>query len=209
MLLGVGVLVTTTRHFVPQLGCSVETYSEQYDKSANLGMYEGKSVDVPTFLADSGQESNVLGDTVPSSRWIEINLSKQDLKAWDGNQLFLETPVSTGLPWFPTPTGEFTVWAKMRYVHMIGGMGAYAYDLPNVPFVMFFQNNQVAGYRGYSLHGTYWHNDFGHQHSHGCVNLPTSVAEKLYYWAGPLLPANQASTYSTSDNPGTRIVIHD
>ncbi|HSX49270.1 MAG TPA: L,D-transpeptidase, partial [Candidatus Saccharimonadales bacterium] len=103
MLLGVGVLVTTTRHFVPQLGCSVENYTEQYDKTASAGMYEGKQVDVPTSLADSGLDGNVLGDSVPSSRWIEINLSKQDLKAWDGNQLFLETPVSTGLPWFPTP----------------------------------------------------------------------------------------------------------
>ena len=35
---------------------------------------------------------------------------------------------------------------------------------------------------GDALHGTYWHNNFGHVMSHGCVNLPMDVAEWLYAW---------------------------
>jgi lipoprotein-anchoring transpeptidase ErfK/SrfK len=38
-------------------------------------------------------------------------------------------------------------------------------------------------YKGYGLHGTYWHNNFGTPMSHGCVNLSIPDAEWLYYWA--------------------------
>jgi lipoprotein-anchoring transpeptidase ErfK/SrfK len=89
------------------------------------------------------------------------------------------------------------------------GQGKYYYNLPNVPYVMFFENSQVPGYRGYGLHGTYWHNDFGKVHSHGCVNLPTPIAEKLYYWTDPQMPAGKSFMRSDRENPGTRIVIHD
>jgi lipoprotein-anchoring transpeptidase ErfK/SrfK len=141
-------------------------------------------------------------------RWIEVDLSEQKLRAWEGNSLFLESPVSTGLPWWPTPEGEFRIWAKVRATRMEGGEGKYYYNLPNVPYVMFFENNSVPGWRGFSLHGTYWHNDFGRQHSHGCVNLPTPIAEKLYYWTSPVQPQGKSSIYSSTENSGTRIVIH-
>lgn len=60
---------------------------------------------------------------------------------------------------------------------MSGGSQAYGfYDLPNVPNVMYF-------YQGYSIHGAYWHNNFGYQMSHGCVNAPLAAAEWLYNWA--------------------------
>jgi len=45
-----------------------------------------------------------------------------------------------------------------------------------VPYVMYF-------YRDYALHGTFWHSNFGTPMSHGCVNLKTSDAEWIYYWA--------------------------
>lgn len=194
VIFSIGILVTSTRHFIPQVGCAVGAFAEDYDPTATIGVFEGKRVLVPFGLANENVVGKqVLADTASNNRWIEITLSKQSLKAWDGNQLFLETLLSSGLPWFPTPTGEFRIWLKVRYVRMVGGSGVYAYDLPNVPFVMFFENNQVPGYKGYSLHGTYWHNDFGRVHSHGCVNLPTPAAEKLYYWA----------------DIGTKVIIHD
>ena len=58
---------------------------------------------------------------------------------------------------------------------MIGGnkgLGTY-YDLPNVPYVVYF-------YKGYAIHGTYWHNNFGHPMSHGCVNLSIENAKLIY-----------------------------
>ena len=150
-----------------------------------------------------------MGIASPNERWIEVDLSEQKLRAWDGNALFLETPISSGLPWTPTPKGEFRIWIKLRFTKMEGGEGQYYYNLPNVPYVMFFENENVPGWKGYGLHGTYWHNSFGVQRSHGCVNLPTSVAEKLFYWTTPELGNNKWVVYATDKNPGTRIVVHE
>lgn len=188
--------------------CGAENLEAEVFSKVGYGYIDGERVKVPNLALNAGG-SNVLGVTDISNRWIEVDLSEQKLKAWDGDQLYLETLVSSGLPWFPTPTGEFRIWAKMRATRMKGGEGKYYYDLPNVPFVMFFENTSVPGYRGYGLHGTYWHNDFGRVHSHGCVNLPTSVAEKLYYWTGPVMPEGKYFVRSSDDNPGTRIVIHE
>lgn len=51
------------------------------------------------------------------------------------------------------------------------------YDLPGVPYTMYFDSD------GSAIHGAYWHNDFGRHHSHGCVNMSVKDSEKLYLWA--------------------------
>lgn len=170
--------------------------------------FEDKEITVPEEAFKLDEENKVLGEAT-GEKWIEVDLSEQKLRAWQGDTLFLESLVSTGLPYYPTPTGEFRIWIKLRSTKMEGGSGKYYYYLPNVPYTMYFSNDQVPSWRGFGLHGTYWHNDFGRVHSHGCVNLPTPVAEKLFYWVGPNLGDNQWSVRSTPENPGTRIVIHD
>ena len=92
---------------------------------------------------------------------------------------------------------------------MSGGsqaLGTY-YDLPNVPFTMFFYNDKQPKWRGYAIHGAYWHNNFGHPMSHGCVNMSIAESEQIYYWAQPNLQ-DRASIQTTADNPGTRIIIY-
>ena len=173
------------------------------------GVFEGRVVSVPDLLEDpSVRKMAVLGEQT-GDHWIEVDLSEQKLRAWEGDQLFLETSVSSGLPWWPTPKGEFRIWTKFRATKMEGGSGRYYYYLPNVPYVMFFEGSGAPGHKGYSLHGTYWHNDFGTQRSHGCVNLPTPIAEKLYYWTGPVVSEGKSAQRATGDNQGTRIVIHE
>jgi lipoprotein-anchoring transpeptidase ErfK/SrfK len=105
-------------------------------------------------------------------RWIDVDLAHQILTAYEGQELVRTTLVSTGTGDNPTPTGLYRIQIKMRYDDMSGP----DYYLRNVPYVMYF-------YRGYGLHGTYWHANFGHQMSHGCINLPTLHAEWLYNWA--------------------------
>ena len=107
-----------------------------------------------------------------SGRWIDVDLSAQRLTAYEGNTPVRSTLVSTGLPRTPTPTGRFPVYVKYTFDDMSGP----GYYLPNVPYVMYF-------YRGYSLHGTYWHSNFGQPMSHGCINLPTPEAQWLFNWA--------------------------
>lgn len=191
--------------------CGEPLFSNGFDYSQEVAEYHKQKIDIPFWVYEDNfdiKKISVLGSTA-EEKWIEVDLSLQKLWAWEGNNLFLESLVSTGLPWWPTPQGEFRVWAKTRATKMEGGEGKYYYYLPNVPFVMFFENEKIPGYRGYGLHGTYWHNDFGRVHSHGCVNLPTPIAEKLYYWTTPETPQGKFFAKANAENIGTRILIHE
>jgi lipoprotein-anchoring transpeptidase ErfK/SrfK len=110
--------------------------------------------------------------TALGEKWIDIELSTQTLTAYEGDTPVLSALVSTGVPGMPTPQGEYTVYRKIRS-QVMSGPGYY---LPNVEWVLYF-------YRGYALHGTYWHNNFGHPMSHGCVNLTNADAKWIYEWA--------------------------
>jgi LysM repeat protein len=107
-----------------------------------------------------------------SGRWIDVNLSAQQLTAYEGNTPVRSTLVSTGLARTPTLTGQYRIHVKYASTLMSGP----GYYLPNVPYAMYYD-------RGYSIHGTYWHSNFGHPMSHGCINLPTPEAQWLFNWA--------------------------
>jgi lipoprotein-anchoring transpeptidase ErfK/SrfK len=110
-------------------------------------------------------------------KWIDVNVSTQSVTAYEGSTPIKTVIVSTGLPRTPTVIGTFKVLRKYPAVHMVGGTpGIDYYDLPNVQWTMFF-------YQGYALHGTYWHNNFGHPMSHGCVNMTNADAKWFYDWA--------------------------
>lgn len=207
LILLVGMAGATRRKVVVAEACQPKSFTGEIEPGPQTAFFEGLKIPVPEFVAKI-ENPKVLGEAT-GEKWIEVDLSEQRLKAWDGDKLFLETLVSTGLPGFNTPEGEFRIWSKARATRMEGGAGKYYYNLPNVPYVMFFENDQVPGFRGFSLHGTYWHNDFGKVHSHGCVNLPTPVAEKLYFWANPINLEGKGFIRSNEENPGTRVVIHE
>ena len=158
-----------------------------YDIKSLTGEFHGKIVTVPPQQQSRNLPTSVLGDTNPSQKHIYVDLSKQRLYAFEGSKLVYSFLVSTGL-WNRTPIGDFKIWIKLRYTRMSGGnaaIGTY-YNLPNVPYVMFFYNDQVPKESGYSLHGTYWHNNFGHPMSHGCVNMKTEEVAQLYGWVEDL-----------------------
>lgn len=173
----------------------------------HYGEFHGAVV-TPPSLASLKAVSRVLGTTTPSDKHIEVDLTKQRLYAYQGNQKMFDFVVSTG-KWFPTPTGTFHIWAKLKSTLMAGGEGADAYYLPNVPWVEFFYNDQVDKGRGFSLHGTYWHNNFGHPMSHGCVNMRTEDAAAIFAWTNPVVTDPTLwATMATPNNPGTDIVIY-
>ncbi len=135
------------------------------------------STPTPTFTATptptpTQTATRVPADKSESDKWIEIDLSEQRLYAHEGQTTVLKARVSTGTWRYPTVTGRFKIYAKYRVTRMRGP----GYDLPNVPWTMFF-------YGDYGIHGTYWHNNFGTPMSHGCVNMKTPEAKWLYNWA--------------------------
>jgi len=189
----------------------------RYDSSKHIAYFHGKEylippeVIVPKYLQDSLQKGtvdsansvdiDVLGSKKKEKR-IEVDLSKQKLYAYEGDKQKMDFNVSTG-KWAETPTGEYRIWTKLKYTLMTGGSkedNTYYY-LPNVPFTMYF-------YQGFGIHGAYWHDNFGHPMSHGCINMRIEDAEKLFYWANPALPENSNNVLSSENNQGTRVVIY-
>jgi lipoprotein-anchoring transpeptidase ErfK/SrfK len=120
-----------------------------------------------------------------AEKWIDVNLTNQTVIAYEGQIPVFRALASTGIWKYPTIAGTFNIYVKYEKTRMTGGSGVDAYDLLDVPYVMYFHG-------GYGLHGTYWHNNFGTPMSHGCVNLSIRDAEWLFNWA-PL---------------GTRVVSH-
>lgn len=157
-----------------------KTISKGYDPSARQGEFMGKVVSVPSI--DFKQTAQVLGDA--SDKRIEVDLARQRVYAYEGNTRVYEFIISSG-KWYPTPTGTFWIARKVTAQKMSGGsraLGTYYY-LPNVPWVMFFGNKKIPWTRGFSFHGTYWHNNFGQPMSHGCVNMKIPDAYALFRWA--------------------------
>lgn len=196
--------------FLPQakVAAVIEDFSGQFKSDKTIAYFLNKPVAAP--IKELPEPSNAVLGSSTDEKWVEVDLSDQVIRAWEGNNLFLESLTSTG-KWGRTPTGEFRVWTKLRYTTMSGGdrsINTYYY-LPNVPYVQFFGNSEVPASLGYSLHGTYWHNNFGTTMSHGCVNLPTDVAEKLFYWSNPPVPEGKTVVSTSKDNPGLKIVIHE
>lgn len=192
--------------------CKEEEVSKDgnFDETANLAMFNNQIIDYPKtslaqiYLDGLKQDSAVLGtkNSAGEEKWVEVHLKQQKLRAWEGNKIVQEFSISSGL-WAPTPKGDFSIWYKTRAQRMKGGskeLGTY-YDLPNVPHNMFF-------YKGYAIHGAYWHNNFGTPMSHGCVNSPLVQVAQLFEWAGPVMPAGHNAVRATASNPGTRIFVH-
>ena len=105
-------------------------------------------------------------------RWIDVDLSEQMLFAYEGTERVASFLVSTGTAPYPTEQREYRIYVKYLFSDMHGS----DYFLPDVPFTMYYSGD-------FSIHGTYWHHNFGTPMSHGCINMDTSEAEWLYNWA--------------------------
>lgn len=127
--------------------------------------------EVAPAVAAPAQAASVM-PAVKDAKWIEVRLASQQLIAWQNGRVMMTSAISSGVRATPTVRGRFRIQRRYVKVRMRGP----GYDLPNVPYAMFF-------HAGYAIHGTYWHNAFGRPMSHGCVNLPTSKAAWLYNWA--------------------------
>lgn len=98
---------------------------------------------------------------------IAVSITKQHLKLYDGNGLFAEAPVSTGMKGHSTPTGVFSVIQKQKYHR------SNIYSGAPMPFM------QRITWSGIALHAGVLP---GYQASHGCIRMPPGFAVKMYGW---------------------------
>lgn len=140
-------------------------------------------------------------------RWVDVDLGTQTLVAYAGLRPVFATLVSTGRGAkgsdSATPPGVHRIWVKLLTADMDNVERddvTQHYSMQDVPFVQFF-DGAVA------LHGTYWHRDFGHVHSHGCVNLAPDDARWLFEFTEPRRPNPWAAVFPTSVDPATVVRV--
>lgn len=150
---------------------------------------------------------------------IEVNLPEQMLRAYEKDQEVFSARISSGIPTknlptdelpTATPEGRFRIYSKMPSKHMGSVAGGEeveergGFTLPGVPWTLFFR---MPG--GYALHGTYWHNNFGLQMSHGCVNMRNQDALWLFRWTTPVFDPTKIETHRDWERTGngTRVIV--
>ena len=136
--------------------------------------------------------------------WVLIDLSERTLSAYEGDKLVFATLVSPGREGhngaFRTVKGTFRIQSKSRYTTMRGSPFGKHYEVKDVPWTQYF-------YRGYGLHGTFWHDRFGATASHGCVNLSAQDAKFLSDFLAPALPPGWLALYPPAKMDTSMIVV--
>jgi len=151
---------------------------------------------------DPGPAPDKLGD---HEKWIDVNLHRQTLVAFEGATPVYVTIVSSGRNEHETPAGSFRIREKHIASTMDGDADTASdgpYSIEDVPYIQYFNG-------GYALHGAFWHAEFGHVKSHGCVNLAPWDAKTIFGWTEPQLPEGWHAVLSSKERPGTRVVVHE
>jgi lipoprotein-anchoring transpeptidase ErfK/SrfK len=145
----------------------------------------------------------ISADVPSAEKRIEVHIPEQVMIAYEYDQPVFMARIASGAIFssgnFSTPTGWHQIFHKRASRHMArGNLAANGYDLPGVPWNSYITEDGIA------FHGTYWHNNFGHPRSHGCINLTAQAAKWVYLWSRPDAPADQEDVYKKT---GTNVDV--
>jgi lipoprotein-anchoring transpeptidase ErfK/SrfK len=98
---------------------------------------------------------------------IAISVEKQNLKVYDANGFYAETPVSTGMRGHSTPMGVFSVIQKQKFHR------SNIYSGAPMPYM------QRITWSGIAMHAGVLP---GYPASHGCIRMPMAFAVKMWGW---------------------------
>ncbi|WP_370890747.1 L,D-transpeptidase family protein [Janibacter sp. GXQ6167] len=115
---------------------------------------------------------------VDGEKWIDVNLSAHTMSAYvGGKRVYGPIAMVHGAPATPSDIGTFRIFMKNPKMTMRGSNADGSdYETPDVPWSSFYNG-------GEALHGAYWRSTWGYAASHGCINLPISVAKWVYDFA--------------------------
>lgn len=149
-----------------------------------LNLYDAKA-DLETTLelrpGDSEAESHLSRIKYLLSKRIEIDISKQRLYAWRGDELVYNFVVSTGLRGRDTATGRFRVLDKIPMAYSRVWRLKMPYWL-GIYYVQGIEN----GIHALPIRpdgSVMWGGLLGQRASYGCIILSKQAAKKLYNWA--------------------------
>jgi lipoprotein-anchoring transpeptidase ErfK/SrfK len=98
---------------------------------------------------------------------IAISIRNQNMKIYDANGFFAESPISSGMAGHSTPMGVFSVIQKQKLHH------SNIYSGAPMPFM------QRITWSGIAIHAGVLP---GYPASHGCIRMPMAFAVKMYGW---------------------------
>jgi len=127
--------------------------------------------------------------------WLDLDGKARILYARKGARILRVMLVSLGNQ---TPGGLFRIREKRVAMTLYNRYAHHPYYLQKVPFVIFF-------WQGFALHAAYWHDGFGIQQSHGCLNLSPLDARWVFSFIRPRLPPGFTAVYETKTHPGSVI----
>ena len=186
------------------------------DRRGPLPKYESKQ---QTYWTAVGVEGDAVKALVNEEGMIEVGERSFSIEpflhvggrlvTWSGAAI--EQSLQDGDLPTSTPLGDYVIYSKMPSKHMgsvAGGEEVEAsggFTLPGVPWTSFFRNPG-----GYALHGTYWHNNFGLQMSHGCVNMRNQDALFLFRWTTPVFDPLKIENHADWEvtGHGTRVRVY-
>lgn len=162
---------------------------QQVTDTARLAdaIIDALAINQPLELAVTVSEAPFKTVTLTGSgKWIEVDLSQQTTTLYIGDTPLQTFLISSGTAKTPTQVGTGHIYHKLPVQTMTGTINGEYYYVPNIKWVSYF-------YGGEAFHGTYWHKNFGHPMSHGCINMRETDAKTLYDFA-PI---------------GTKVVVHN
>ncbi len=142
----------------------------------------------------AGNEGTAISEPITlNDKRIVVSLSQEKLWAYSGNQVYLQTLVTTGGPELPTPIGTF---------HILQKFSPFTFKSPWPKGSPFWYADSPTNYAmlfddgGYFIHDAPWRSFFGpgsnvvdgtpgsnNTGTHGCVNVPASIQATLFAWA--------------------------
>jgi hypothetical protein len=143
-------------------------------------------------------------------KWIDVNVTRKTLVAFEGDKPVYAALISPGKRSrnkrkdHRTKLGKWRIREKHVTTTMDGDgtAGDMPYFIEDVPYVQYYDGS-------YALHGAFWHNNFGREQSHGCVNLSPADAKHLFFWSDPPLPRGWHGVWSSDKRKGTMVVAHE
>jgi len=115
--------------------------------------------------ASHGKHKAKAAETTSGPLLAVVSIARQRIQVYDGRRLVAQSPVSTGMAGFRTPTGVFSILQKRRYHE------SNIYSGAPMPFM------QRLTWSGIALHAGALP---GYPASHGCIRLPHSFAAELW-----------------------------
>lgn len=112
-------------------------------------------------------------------RWVDVQLDKQVMVAYYQDRPLMLAQIASGRQNYETDKGTWGIYLRLMSQRMQGSnlFSPEYFNLDSIPYIQYFTLS------GEAIHGTYWHDMFGQQMSHGCLNASIVTAQWMLNWA--------------------------